>query len=70
LVKNGLKGIEIIHPYITEYRTKSLRMRAKQYGLSVTGGSDFHGIKDYEEHNFGRFIIDEDNLNKLLKLIE
>lgn len=70
MVRNGLKGIEIIHPYITEYRTKSLRMRAKQYGLIVTGGSDYHGIKDYEEYNFGKFFLDEDNLKKLLIKIE
>jgi predicted metal-dependent phosphoesterase TrpH len=66
LVRNGLAGIEIIHPYITEYRTKSLRMRAKQYGLYVTGGSDYHGIKSYEEYNFGKYYLDKDNLQKLL----
>lgn len=70
LVKNGLKGIEIIHPYLTEYRTRNMRMRAKQYGLLVTGGSDYHGIKKYEEYNFGNFYLDEDNLKKLKNKIE
>jgi len=27
----------------------------QQHGLLVTGGSDFHGSRDYDETNFGTF---------------
>jgi hypothetical protein len=30
---------------------------ARQYWLLETGGSDFHGTRDYDYENFGRFVV-------------
>ena len=43
LVKNGLAGIELNHPDHTEADHVKIRKLAKQYGLFLTGGSDYHG---------------------------
>jgi predicted metal-dependent phosphoesterase TrpH len=46
LIKAGLDGIEVVHPYIYDYRRKSLENLARQNGLVVSGGSDCHGGRD------------------------
>jgi 3',5'-nucleoside bisphosphate phosphatase len=44
LVKAGLLGIECYYPEYDERERSGLIDLAKQYGLVVTGGSDFHGL--------------------------
>lgn len=39
----GLKGIEAFYPTCTDGQVKLFLSLAKQYGLLVTSGSDFHG---------------------------
>jgi predicted metal-dependent phosphoesterase TrpH len=48
LVRLGLAGIEAWHPTQTPEREALVLEKAKQYGLFLTGGSDFHGL--YSEH--------------------
>lgn len=43
LVDMGLRGIEILHCDHNAADTKKYMAAAKQYGLIMTGGSDFHG---------------------------
>jgi predicted metal-dependent phosphoesterase TrpH len=47
-VKFGLDGIEIVHPNLTERRTRHLQEFAQKHGLLVSGGSDCHGGRDGE----------------------
>jgi predicted metal-dependent phosphoesterase TrpH len=44
LVAWGLGGIECWHHTQTPEREKLVKEQAKQYGLFLTGGSDFHGL--------------------------
>jgi hypothetical protein len=37
-----------------------------QHNLLITGGSDFHGTREYDEQNFGVFGVSE----SALKLLE
>lgn len=49
-VSTGLQGIEVYHPshdWIEEEKARSL---AENYGLVITGGSDFHGF--YGDHPY------------------
>ncbi len=46
LVKSGLDGIEIIHPNLSEERSRHLQHFAAEHGLLVSGGSDCHGGRD------------------------
>ncbi len=43
LVDAGLMGIEVYHPSHTPKQTKHLEQLCYQYGLLMTGGSDYHG---------------------------
>lgn len=39
----GLDGIEVFHPEHSLQDANKLKKIAQEYGLSITGGSDFHG---------------------------
>lgn len=43
LVDAGLMGIEVYHPCHTPKERKHLEQLCTQYGLLMTGGSDYHG---------------------------
>jgi predicted metal-dependent phosphoesterase TrpH len=45
-IKAGLDGIEVVHPFLSTERRRSLRSIADRYGLLVSGGSDCHGGRD------------------------
>jgi predicted metal-dependent phosphoesterase TrpH len=50
LKEKGLDGIEVYYPEHSEGQTRFYRHLAQQYGLAITGGSDFHGLnKDKED---------------------
>jgi len=55
LVASGIDGIEVFHPSHWPVTREYYRMLAIQHGLLITGGSDFHGTRDYDEKNFGTF---------------
>lgn len=42
-VQAGLEGIEVYHPDHDREEEQKARGYAEQYGLAMTGGSDFHG---------------------------
>jgi hypothetical protein len=44
LVDAGLMGIEVYHPSHSPKETKNLQALCVQYGLLMTGGSDYHGL--------------------------
>lgn len=43
MIKAGLDGIEIVHPKLSDSRTRHLQRIAQNQGLLVSGGSDCHG---------------------------
>jgi len=67
LIKIGLDGIEVIHPYITESRSKFLQSIAKQFQLITTAGSDYHGINEWEEYTFGEKYTTDDVFERIIK---
>jgi predicted metal-dependent phosphoesterase TrpH len=66
-IRAGLDGIEVVHPYLNEARSASIRASAKQYQLLQTGGSDYHGNKEHEEMMFGNKIISDTILDAIEK---
>lgn len=44
LVEAGLMGLEVYHPSHTLWQAERLKEMCAQYGLLMSGGSDFHGI--------------------------
>ncbi len=57
MIRHGLDGIEIVHPMHSESLRKYYNNTASQYWLLGTGGSDFHGNKEWDNNNFGNFVI-------------
>lgn len=53
LVSSGIDGIEVIHPSHWPSTREFYRVIAKQHALVMTGGSDFHGSRHYDDANFG-----------------
>lgn len=53
LIASGIDGIEVFHSSHWSVTREYYRVLAKQHALIMTGGSDFHGSRDYDERNFG-----------------
>jgi 3',5'-nucleoside bisphosphate phosphatase len=64
-VSAGLDGIEVVHPEHNPSLQKKYETIAKQYNLLQTGGSDFHGSRDWERYVFGSYTIDSSNVAAL-----
>ena len=47
LASFGLDGIEVFYPRHSQKNIKKLKRIADQHNLLLTGGSDFHGIKEH-----------------------
>jgi predicted metal-dependent phosphoesterase TrpH len=57
LIKNGLDGIEVVHPSHDEKLQGYYKGLVNQYFLLESGGSDFHGGKKNDDHTFGTYTI-------------
>lgn len=57
MIQHGLDGIEVIHPMHDENLQKYYHSIASQYWLLGTGGSDYHGNKEFDKANFGNFVV-------------
>lgn len=57
LIKNGLDGIEVIHPAHDEKLREYYRGLVNQYFLLESGGSDFHGGKKNDDHTLGVYTV-------------
>lgn len=66
LVENGLVAIEAYHSSHDQAATVHYLAIAKQYGLLVTGGSDFHGPGTRREEFFGVVHLPQSDLEALL----
>lgn len=56
-IKFGLDGIETVHPSHNQLLIKHYQSIARQYWLLETGGSDYHGNREYDNENFGKVTI-------------
>lgn len=57
LIKDGMQGIEVVHPSHTPFQQTYFNKIAASYFLLLSGGSDFHGGKRNDEQNLGRYTI-------------
>lgn len=70
LVENGkLDGIEVYHHSATPKQQDELRKYAMDNDLICTGGSDFHGLYNEVPTHIGKYTTDQDNMDKLFKMI-
>jgi len=59
LVKIGLDGLELNHHTHSEKDREIIRDHAKQYGLFLTGGSDYHGKYEPQPFGIGDFLSEK-----------
>jgi predicted metal-dependent phosphoesterase TrpH len=67
LVEWGLQGLEVFYPTHEPMQIQYFRDRARQYGLVMTGGSDFHDIR-YHKRGVG-MEVDEEDIEPFLNLV-
>lgn len=66
LVLYGLEGIEVYHPLHPPELIQELTTFAKQLGLLITGGSDFHGVPG--ERELGSNHIERTEIERLIPI--
>ncbi len=64
-----LDGIEVYHHSANEKMQQKLLNFANANDLICTGGSDFHGLYNQVATHIGSYTTDQENLDKLFKLI-
>ncbi len=65
LIGIGMDGIEVYHPSHNRQQLSHYRNLAKSYKVLATGGSDYHGNRDYDESSFGRYSVDLDVVTEM-----
>ncbi|HCN06232.1 MAG TPA: hypothetical protein DIS79_11505 [Bacteroidetes bacterium] len=65
LLAGGIDGIEVYHPSHWYVTREYYRVLAEQHELVITGGSDYHGSRDYDDRNFGTFGISAERVELL-----
>lgn len=62
IIKEGIDGIETIHPSHSEQDMEYFNNVASEYFLLTSGGSDFHGGMKNDQKNFGKYFITNNEL--------
>lgn len=57
LIKDGLDGIEVVHPSHSPQQQDYYRGIVNNYFLLESGGSDFHGGKKNDDYVFGAYTV-------------
>ncbi len=66
----GMDGMEAYHPGHDRAATDKYLAMAAEYGLAVTGGSDFHGISGRFPEKLGEFTVPADLAVRLARLVQ
>jgi predicted metal-dependent phosphoesterase TrpH len=64
LLRRGFDGVEVYHPQHGSVLRSYYGLLARQHRWLVSGGSDYHGTRPYDEWNFGRFGISAQELER------
>jgi 3',5'-nucleoside bisphosphate phosphatase len=65
LIREGIDGIEIVHPSHSPDLVKHYQGIADEYYLLTCGGSDFHGGRRNDDDAFGRHVISLDRVEAM-----
>ena len=64
-IEAGLDGVEVFHPVHNDEQKKFYHSIVSQYLLIETGGSDFHGNKEYDYMNLGKIGIGKNTVDSI-----
>jgi len=62
LIKEGIDGIEVIHPSHSPEKIAYYKGIATEYFLLASGGSDFHGGRRNDHYVLGKYFITEEQV--------
>ncbi|MFN0157442.1 MAG: PHP domain-containing protein [Bacteroidota bacterium] len=65
LIREGLDGIEVVHPSHSPERVAYYNGIVSEYFLLASGGSDFHGGKRNDADVLGKYFISEKHLDMM-----
>lgn len=65
LSRAGLGGIEVRHPSHSSELESYYRRVAERFGLIATGGSDYHGAREGDEHALGQYGVEMGVMERL-----
>lgn len=65
LIKEGVDGIEVLHPSHSPERVAYYNGIVSEYFLLASGGSDFHGGKRNDHEALGRYHVSEKHIDMM-----
>lgn len=65
LLASGIEGVEVYHPSHWPSTRNHYHASASAHDLIISGGSDFHGSREYDEQNLGSVGISEEQFETL-----
>lgn len=65
MIQSGLDGVEIVHPSHSRRLQQKYAGLAHAYKLLMSGGSDYHGSRPFDERNLGTFTVPLKMLERL-----
>ena len=68
LLELDFAGLEVFYPQHTDEEKERYMAMAKERGILLTGGSDFHGIAGRYPEKLGEFVIDDDYAGVFYKI--
>lgn len=68
-IDKRIQGLEYDHPRNHEVSRKRIRQLSENYGLIMTGGSDFHGQYAKEPHTIGSYGCSENVIRQMEELL-
>lgn len=69
LVEVGLRGLEVYHPDHSAAMSRHYLALCRQYGLLVTGGSDYHGSSMNNHSNLGQSTVAYEVVQEMKRLV-
>jgi len=66
----GLDGIETFYKHYDEATVAKHRSIAFQLGLATSGGSDYHGLGNPDDHDIGDIPFPDDEVHRFLEFLE
>lgn len=70
LIKEGVDGIEVIHPSHSPERIAHYSGIVSEYYLLASGGSDFHGGRRNDDDIFGKYYINEKQVDMMRRQLQ
>jgi hypothetical protein len=70
LIREGIDGIEVVHPSHSQERTAFYAGIVSEYFLLSCGGSDFHGGRRNDQTVLGKYYISEEQVEMMRRRLD